>query len=102
MTEQHTYPLELAIRADEKAKSAHDRLDRMNGSIDRLASQVAETNGKIDAISNALAHNDGVEQGEESANRRWLDSRRFALTLIATLGCGLVGSVATLVWLAVG
>lgn len=96
------YSLELAIRADEKAKAAHERLDRMNGSIDRLANQVSETNGKIDGITVSLARSDGLEQGEETARRGFLDSRRFIITTIVVLACGLVGAVATLVWLATG
>lgn len=94
------YSLELAIRADEKAKSAHERLDRMNGSIDRLANQVSETNSKIDSIANSMARSDGVDEGESVRNRVLLDSRRFVITTIVTLACGFIGSVATLIWLA--
>lgn len=85
------YSLELAIRADEKAKSAHERLDRMNGSIDKLAEKVSETNGKIDSL---LSRNDGIEQ----ATRGFLDSRRFWLFLVA----GLLGTAATFAYLAFG
>lgn len=85
------YSLEIAIRADEKAKAAHDRLDRMNGSIDRLAGNVAETNGKIDSL---LSRNAGIEQ----ATRSFLDSRRFWLVLVA----GLVSAAATFAYMAFG
>ena len=95
------YSLETAIRADEKAKSAHERLDRMNGSIDRLTTQVAATNVKIDAIVNSLARSAGVEQGEQVRNQVLLDSRRFVITTIVALTCGLVGAIATLAWLTV-
>lgn len=85
------YSLEIAIRADEKAKSAHERLDRMNGSIDRLANQVAATNGKIDSL---LAR----EQGEQIARRGFISSYRFWLILVA----GLVGTAGTFAYLAFG
>lgn len=92
------YSLEVAIRADEKAKAAHERLDRMNGSIDKLAGQVSETNGKIDAIATAIARSDGIDQGEQAATRRFLDSRRFNITTIILL----LGAVATLAYMAFG
>lgn len=97
MTE-HTYPLEIAIRADEKAKSAHERLDRMNGSIDRLGNLVAETNAKIDAMVAIQAHSDGIEQGEATQKRVLVDSRRFVITTFVVMLAALVAAVSVAIF----
>lgn len=75
-------PLEIAIRAEESAKAAHHRLDRMNGSIDRLTSEVARSNATSDQILRKIAHEDGFESGEQTISRGLIDSRRFLITTI--------------------
>lgn len=95
-----------AVRAEERANAAHERLDRMNGSIDKLRTSVdsakAELSAKLDALYLQSAKEEGVEQGAEVARRMLIDSRRFVITTIIALVVGLIGSVATLVWLALG
>lgn len=70
--------LEIAIRAEESARAAHNRLDRMNGSIDRLSVEVAKANAKSDQILLRLAH----EDGEETAEKGFLQSKRWVITTI--------------------
>lgn len=65
-----TEALVAAVRAQEQAAAAHERLDRMNGSLNRLGDQVAAANGKLDTIALTLAREAGAEeaakQGEAS------------------------------------
>lgn len=62
-----------AVRAEERANTAHERLDRMNGSIDALRKEVSATNGKIDML---LAR----ESGAQTVRTLNKDSRRFVIT----------------------
>lgn len=88
--------LEIAIRAEEAAKSAHHRLDRMNGSIERagdainalrvdLADARREAAQQTQTILRRLDHDDGVESGELTASRGLIDSRRFLITTIVVV-----------------
>lgn len=79
MTE--TEILTIAVQAQESAKAAHHRLDRMNGSIDRLTSQVAEANALGQEILRRLDRQDGLDEGSETAKRGFLDSRWRVITL---------------------
>jgi hypothetical protein len=71
-------PMEIAIRAEESAKSAHQRLNRMNGSLDRLTAEVARANAKSEEILIRLARDDGGQL----VSRGVIDSRRFLITTI--------------------
>lgn len=76
-----TEPLAVAIEAREAAKAAHHRLDRMNGSIDRLGDRMERVDGKVDAILLKLAGEDGAAK----AQRGVVLSRRFVISTIAVL-----------------
>lgn len=82
----------IAIRAEEASKAAHQRLDRMNGSIDRLANEVAKANAKGEEILVRLARDDGEDEGHSKASKGFLESKRF---LITTIGVIATSSVAT-------
>lgn len=85
-------PIVTAIRAEEAARSAHHRLDRMNGSIDRLTTEVAKANAKSEEILVRLAKDDGHEEGHQEASKGFLESKRF---LITTIGLVATSSIAT-------
>jgi hypothetical protein len=87
---------EIAIRAEESAKAAHHRLDRNNGSIDRLGREVgdlrleiqaarAESKTQTDAIIARLDRDAGVEHGESTVRASILDTRWKMLGVIATI-----------------
>lgn len=87
--------LEIAIRAEEAAKSAHHRLDRMNGSIDRLGREVgdlrasisaarAEATANCEAILRRLDRQAGLEDGAARVHHSLLDNRRLVVGLAAT------------------
>lgn len=84
-------PLEIAIRAEESARAAHNRLDRMNGSIDRLTREV---NTAKQEILRRLDRQDGIDEGTQKATNGFLDSKRFYITLIAL---AITSSVAALI-----
>lgn len=83
----------IAIRADESAKAAHQRLDRMNGSIDRLAGQVLRVNEKADQILVQLAKDAGLDEGVRKAHRSVLDSSKWVVGLAVTFFGGGIGTV---------
>lgn len=88
--------LPIAIRAEEAARSAHHRLDRMNGSIDRLAGEVSRANATGAEILRRLDRQDGFTEGAAREKRSVLDSKRWVIGLAATfLGGGLVTAVFT-------
>lgn len=70
--------LPVAIEARELGKSAHKRLDGINGSIDRLNGKVDVIDTKLDSVLITLAQQDGRQQ----ASRGLIDSRRFLITTI--------------------
>ncbi len=73
--------LPVAIEARELGKSAHKRLDGVNGSIDRLSGKVDVIDSKVDSVLITLARQDG----RELAGRGLLDSRRFLITIVVTV-----------------
>lgn len=80
-----TDPMAVAIEARESAKAAHHRLDRMNGSIDRLSTAVGANNDLCAQILQRLAREDGREEGIESTKLRFLDDKRFWIGIVAIL-----------------
>lgn len=77
--------LEIAIRAEESAKAAHHRLDRMNGSIEKLNTTVSSAK---EEILRRLDKQDGIDEGTHTTRKSFLDSQWRVLTLAA----GFVGS----------
>lgn len=73
--------LPIAIRAEAGAGEANRRLDKMNGSIDRLGDAVEETNKKVDAILLKLAGEDGAAK----ARGVFILTRRFVVSTCAVL-----------------
>lgn len=71
-------PLEIALEAREAARTAHYRLDRMNGSLDRLVKSVDDLGVKIVAVQLTLAS----KQGGESVSKTFLDSKRWWIALL--------------------
>lgn len=55
--------LERALRAELSAEQAHERLDRMNGSIDHLTDEVRVVAAGVARIDHKLAAADGVVEG---------------------------------------
>ena len=112
MTE-HTYPLEL-LRAELKSAMAEQLVQL----VDRFASkqelsafksEVAATQKENDGRFVAIDHKldlllteKNQRDGAAVERKGWLDSRRFVISTFVALSVGLVGAVATLVWLAVG
>lgn len=73
--------------------------------VDDLAVSSKEMGEKIAAIGDgvqALLLSRARGEGVETERKRWLDSRRFVIATFVALACGLVGAIATLVWLALG
>lgn len=66
MTEES---LIAATRAETKADFAHERLDKMNGSIDRLGTAVTDTRtelgAKIDGLALQMATRAGSDQEDD-------------------------------------
>lgn len=69
--------LPIAIEARELGKSAHKRLDSINGQIADGNRKLDILDGKLDSVLITLARQDG----ERGANRTFLDSKRFWLVL---------------------
>ncbi len=91
-------PLEIAIRAEERAKAAHARLDRMNGSIDRLTEQVARSNATANEILRRMDREEAHDEGADQVSRGLIDSRRFLITtVVLVLSSSVVSLFATLV-----
>lgn len=78
-----------AVKAEQAAAFAHERLDRMNGSIDRLTRTVDEKYAGIDAKIDAVLLHQATQLGEAKASTTWLDSKRFVITTMALLFTGL-------------
>lgn len=86
-------PIVVAIEARESAKAAHHRLDRMNGSIDRLGNAVENVDSKVDEILLRLAGQEGAAR----AKRGFVLSRRFVVSTVALLlTCPTVAALITL------
>lgn len=66
--------------------------------VERIEKAVDHLEIVVDELVNERAERAGAAQ-ERS---RWIESRRFLVALSITAVCGLLASVATLVWLAVG
>lgn len=101
--------LVLAVRAETKADGAHERLDRMNGSIDRLTHEVAganeaianakgELSAKLDGVLLQLAHQTGMAEGGDTVKKLMIDSRRFVITTFVALTVGIAGLAGTLAY----
>jgi len=88
-----------AVRAEEKANGAHERLDRMNGSIDKLTRTVDEKYSGIDAKIDALLIHQATQFGQETARKGLLDSRRFVISIFALLTTGLLAFPPLTWWL---
>lgn len=112
MTE-HSYPLEL-LRAELKSAMAEQLVqlvDRFASKQDLAAfkSEQVLTQKENEARFVAIDHKldlllaeKNQRDGATVERKGWLDSRRFIVSTIVALVVGLVGAVATLVWLAVG
>lgn len=111
--ESHTYPLEL-LRAELKSAMAEQLVQLVDRFASKqeltvfkgeVAAQQKENDSRFVAIDHKLdllLTEKNQRDGAASERRRWLDSRRFVVTTVVALGVGLVASIATLVWLAVG
>lgn len=75
-----------AIEAKASADAAHHRLDRMNGSIDRLGDRMGEMNGKLDTLAVALTTDQAKREGAETQRKLLLDSRRFVISTVVAGG----------------
>lgn len=71
--------LPIAIRAQERADSAHKRLDGINGSMRRVDDKLGDIDGKLDAVLIKLALADGANQAKSGI----LESKRFWFVLVA-------------------
>lgn len=71
--------LPVAVEARAEAKAAHQRLDRMNGSIDRLGDALEIVATKVDSILITIAK----DEGAKLAGKGFLDSKRWWIALIA-------------------
>lgn len=92
--------LTIAIRAEEAAKSAHNRLDRMNGSLDRLGREVGDLRGDLAAfrteVLSRLTHEDGVQVGAAGVKKSILDKNRWVVGLaVAFISSGTFVLIAT-------
>lgn len=86
-------PLEIAIRAEEAAKEAHRRLNRMNGSIDGLRTDISVARREAAEQTGQILRRLDREDGGEAVSRGLIDSRRF---LISTIVLVLTSSVVSL------
>lgn len=85
--------LPVAIEARELGKSAHKRLDGINGQIGRLGDKVDVVDGKLDSVLITLAR----QEGGKDVSRGWIDSRRFLITtIILVLGSSVASLLLTL------
>lgn len=102
-----TEALVMAVRADTKADGAHERLDRMNGSIDKLTREVAgantaianakgELSAKLDGVLLQLAHASGMKEGEAAIEKSLLERHRFAWTTLVAAFSAIVTALITL------
>jgi hypothetical protein len=73
--------LPVAIEARELGKSAHKRLDGINGSIDRLGGKVDNVDAKLDQVLLRLAREDGAKE----RNDGFLASRWRVIGLVALI-----------------
>lgn len=65
------------------------------------SSAITELRADVRALLLGSARLDGEHAGRQGERSRWLESRRFVVTTLVALACGLIAAVATLVWLAV-
>lgn len=84
--------LPIAIEARESSKAAHHRLDRMNGSIDRLGNEMVDTKkelgGAIKEVSdnvNAILLKLAGEDGAAKARGVFILTRRFVISTCVVL-----------------
>ena len=85
-------PMQTAIEAREQARAAHQRLDRMNGSIDKLGHEGEKTNAKIDVLDSkvdsiliTLAKTDGELRARQAERAGVLDSKWRLVGVISIL-----------------
>lgn len=90
--------LQIAIEARESAKAAHHRLDRMNGSIDRLVTRVEQANATGQEILRRLDRDEGIDEGASSVRATVLDSKRWVIGIATGFICsGLFTALFTLI-----
>ena len=81
--------LVIAVKAEASAQSAHHRLDRMNGSIDRNNTEIAairaELGAKIDALAVTMIRDEGIAEGKRTVRTLQIDSRRFVIATVIAL-----------------
>lgn len=73
--------LPVAIEAREQARSAHKRLDGINGQVGKLGDKMDVIGGKVDSILITVAR----DEGAKTVNRGLIDSRRFLITTIVLI-----------------
>lgn len=73
--------LAIAMEARAEAKAAHQRLDRMNGSIDRLGNKMEVVDEKVDQVLLNQANRDG----RDDASKGFLESKRWWIALLLTV-----------------
>ena len=87
-----------AIKAQAAAQEAHRRLDKMNGSLDRLGNVVSdlrvdlqaarnESKSQADAIIARIDRDKASETGEDTIRASLLDTRWKRMGVLATI-CG--------------
>lgn len=81
--------LPIAIRAEERANAAHQRLDGINGSVNRVNKQLGDIDSKVDSILITLA----TQQGAEGMKSGLMDSRRFWIGIAAVLATSSVAAL---------
>jgi hypothetical protein len=73
--------LPVAIEARELGKSAHKRLDGINGSIDRMDAKVDVLDSKLDSVLITLAKQEGSRERNES----FLDSKWRVIGIVGLI-----------------
>lgn len=71
----------------------------LNRVLELALNPIEETLDEVRADVKLLLADRSERKGAADERSRWLDSRRFTLGLIVTLVVGLVGAVATILWL---
>lgn len=80
-------PLAVAIEARELGKSAHKRLDGINGQIGRLNDKFDVIASKLDTVLIAMARQEGEDRGANNVRHSALDSKRWLIGIGVTFFC---------------
>ena len=103
-----------AIKAQASASEAHRRLDKMNGSIDKLSGGVNdlrielqasrnESKSQYNAIIARLDRDQASEHGEDTVRASLLDTRWKLIGILATIGgSSFVAVLATVIVRSIG